>query len=96
MQPQSVITRMKPAFRAFVFAPPARIVYVWASHAGVHTSHLHLCGVSARGPVALQYVCVWLRPITADDSCGAAGRQGDTSVHLCASSCQADQPQTVT
>lgn len=40
--------------------------------------------------------CVWLKPITADDSCGAAGRQWDMSVHLCSSSCRADQPQSVT
>lgn len=40
--------------------------------------------------------CVWLKPITADDSCGAAGRQWYMSVHLCSSSCRANQPQCVT
>lgn len=40
--------------------------------------------------------CVWLKPITADDSCGAAGRQWYMGVHLCSSSCRADQPQCVT
>lgn len=58
MQPRFVITCMKP-HPSVCFRPPALtcIVCAWASHVGAHTSHLRLCGASARGPAALQHVC---------------------------------------